>query len=1462
MNAKGRADMLRRIAADPSMSRRLRLRAVPSRALGLVFVATVLFLLWGAGSALAVKTHLLLSQTEVPGQEHEGSGIAYGDANGHLYVVNSISRVIYNFGPNGKLDPTTPQLTGAAGLEPFAVAVDNSGGTSNGTIWVGLVSEEAAQFSAAGAATGLKLTVASVPANGTAQGGGLPPVVNNGRFVPRAIAVDAAGNVYVGDIGGAASSIDKFSATGEFIAQLGAGLIGSIDGLAVDVSGHIWVAAAGSTEAGLGVGLYELTETGQCVEIACTPTDTQATLGVSADRSQGTIFTTVIDTFENGGSGHVNEYDEAGNLLGMSGASALRTPGAIAVSEPGGNVFVSDRAAKSIDTFGPVTILPDATTEAAMPVGSSTATFHGQVGAAGGPSATCLFQYVGEAEFQEEGFTQAQSVPCSTGPFSGEGLNPVTATVTELNGGTTYHYRVLATSANGSTPGEDITFITPGPTVGGTEAVGISEGAATLKATVNPNGAPATTYLFQYLTQAAFEAVGWIGATEVPGGMIGLSASGSGDLAAGKSAAAVADLNTASSAVGSGDLSEGSKEITALNIEEGTIEKGEPITGNGIPAGTTIVAIGSGTLELSAAANASETAVDLAAGSRVVTALNIEEGVFEVGMLIAGNGIPAGTTITAFGPGSLVLSTPAQASGTGVVLAAGSRVVKSLNIDEGEFRVGQTIVGPGIPPHTMIVGVTGGGTVLMLSANAGQTLAGAALSATEPLVAEQTISGLAPGTGYRFRVVATDSTGAKGAGPNSSFRTFSPAHPNLPDGRAYEQVSPVDKNGNDVQVEANAVQAAPDGDAVTFFSNSGLPGASGGQNFGVYQANRAPDDSGWTTEGLFPAASAGPLAQILGWSENLTETYASAKRVSEPSTLYQRARGGTLTPITTESVGTFPNNIAASSATGSVVYFESRPTEASKPKAYLWDRETGTVVLADVMNNGSGPSKGAFSGPYDWFINHSTEEASGAKRSYYTQASHVLSSDGSRAFFTEVGTGQLYVRENPFAEQSPVNGEICTEPTVKACTVRVSAPAEGMPDPETPAAFVGASADGSAVYFLDQGKLTADATATTERFELYRYQVESGDLTDLTVDPGSPFGADVQGIVGTIGDGSYIYFVANGVLAPGATQGSCSPQSIKGQCNLYVSHNGAVTFIAMLDASVSSETRELSDERDWTPTVLLGDNALYGSTSRTSADGRTLLFRSSRRLTSYQNEGVPELYLFHPGSSLLCVSCDPTETRPIGPASLQSPFNSAAVALGLKFGVLTRALSNEGTRVFFDSPDALVAGDTNGVDDVYEWEAPGTPGGSCEVAEENGGCLYLLSAGTSPSPSYFGDASADGSNAFFLTQQGLVRQDRDELFDMYDARVKGGIASQNEAEPPICKAEECPSPPGGSPSSPAVGSTAAQSGNPPRKHCKKGFRRVTKHGKEQCVKVKKNKKKAKKNHAAKKRRGHGKAGKK
>ena len=95
----------------------------------------------------------------------------------------------------------------------------------------------------------------------------------------------------------------------------------------------------------------------------------------------------------------------------------------------------------------------------------------------------------------------------------------------------------------------------------------------------------------------------------------------------------------------------------------------------------------------------------------------------------------------------------------------------------------------------------------------------------------------------------------------------------------------------------------------------------------------------------------------------------------------------------------------------------------------------------------------------------------------------------------------------------------------------------------------------------------------------------------------------------------------------------------------------------------------------------------------------------------------------------------------------------------------SRYLSDEG-RLFFNSPDELVAHAKNGKEDVYEYEPEGL--GSCHSSP---GCVALISSGESDHESAFLDASESGDDAFFLTNQPLVSADHDTSFDVYDARV-------------------------------------------------------------------------------------------
>ena len=123
-----------------------------------------------------------------------------------------------------------------------------------------------------------------------------------------------------------------------------------------------------------------------------------------------------------------------------------------------------------------------------------------------------------------------------------------------------------------------------------------------------------------------------------------------------------------------------------------------------------------------------------------------------------------------------------------------------------------------------------------------------------------------------------------------------------------------------------------------------------------------------------------------------------------------------------------------------------------------------------------------------------------------------------------------------------------------------------------------------------------------------------------------------------------------------------------------------------------------------------------------------------------------------------------------------------------------RYLTDSG-RLFFNALDALVPQDVNGNWDAYEREpagvgscAPGAPG-----FESNGeSCLGLISSGASAQESTFLDASDSGGDAFFLTSARLTPQDFDGARDIYDAHECTSASPclpQEAVAPPPCSTE-------------------------------------------------------------------------
>jgi hypothetical protein len=419
------------------------------------------------------------------------------------------------------------------------------------------------------------------------------------------------------------------------------------------------------------------------------------------------------------------------------------------------------------------------------------------------------------------------------------------------------------------------------------------------------------------------------------------------------------------------------------------------------------------------------------------------------------------------------------------------------------------------------------------------------------------------------------------------------------------------------------------------------------------------------------------------------------------------------------------------------------------------------------------------------------------------------------------------------------------------------------PGAEPAPSFQAASADGSRIFFTDYQRLTADSTASPAglKADLYECEVLEKEehlecrLTDLTVDAHAGESADVQGILpGTSEDGTTLYLVANGRLAEGAQAGRCHINSAQlgATCNLYLEryieeeeHKGKwqTTLIGALGQG---------DEPDWKAGGLQPGAGvdLARVTSSVTADGRYIAFMSNRPLTGYNNRDISssaadeEVFLYDAGTAtsparLSCVSCNPSGARPAGvfdtlesgegqgllvdrPKTWDERWLSGSVPGWTSYQLVqalyqSRYLSSGG-RVFFNSAEALVPQDKNGKEDVYEYEPPGV-GGCTESAPtfsvRSGGCVSLISSGTSLHETAFLDASASGNDVFFTTTAPLALRGEEAGFNVYDASVCGqpGTASclpesSGGTTTPCAEADTCRP---GSPGQAGFGTPASES---------------------------------------------------
>ena len=550
-----------------------------------------------------------------------------------------------------------------------------------------------------------------------------------------------------------------------------------------------------------------------------------------------------------------------------------------------------------------------------------------------------------------------------------------------------------------------------------------------------------------------------------------------------------------------------------------------------------------------------------------------------------------------------------------------------------------------------------------------------------------------------------------------------------------------------------------------------------------YQAFSPDLSAGILDSSPNPLAAGAPPGNVLYERASATGGYQPSFTAAAPNERYLEAHG----VLDDGELGEAIAYAGAAEGLGDVL-FEVNDALPSTPAALdggeeennLYDAATGRLYLVNVLPDGTPRPNATFGAPPE----------TGQESENGPDFSHVISANGARVFWTALQAKReegkisseepkaLYVRENG------------------STTVQVDA-TKGGSGPGGGGRFWTASSDGAKVFFTDAD--TAGLTKDTQPGSgenLYEYDVESGALSDLT--PSAD--ARVQGVVGSSEDGSYVYFVAGGALATGAQSQLCEPGE-PGEstgCNLYVYHVGAPTPIAFITTLAARDGHavapfgtggEHGNNGDWQPGLGL-------RTAQATPDGRHLVFMSSATLKTsefpdgYPNEGMQEVYLYDAESAALtCVSCGPGDEPP--PVAGEVAQGAAAfVPVSHSNTYMQRFISENGNRVFFDSPEPLVPEDGNGRQDVYEWERDGE--GSCETGP---GCVYLLSGGTSAAASWLLDASASGEDVFIATRAQLSSVDQNDAYDVYDAHVGAPQAVAPAACPPSAPSTCQPQPP-------------------------------------------------------------------
>jgi hypothetical protein len=600
-----------------------------------------------------------------------------------------------------------------------------------------------------------------------------------------------------------------------------------------------------------------------------------------------------------------------------------------------------------------------------------------------------------------------------------------------------------------------------------------------------------------------------------------------------------------------------------------------------------------------------------------------------------------------------------------------------------------------------------------------------------------------------------------------------------PDGRAYELVTPVDKNGSVPQFPTGGLSpfgfigfgaitdASDDGEGLLWYGLLPLPMTTNGLPMS-YESRRTP--GGWVTQ----AASPDPTDEVPSiaslslvgdaTADHRTRIIPSTQRYDAANQapwgrrdVYRQDAGGLLTWLTRPAGGGSPTTteivpyVGRDATANHALFLSFEPlvpaAAASLAGHSLYDYTGDQPVLVNVRDDGVTPvtACGATLG------GGSPSSSTGGS------ISRGVSADGSRIYFTSPEPGA--------SGDASCSARKALYLRTGGTTVHVSLSQRAVPDSLAlrDAFFQGASSAGDIVYFSSANALTDDAANGTvnTNLKIYRYDVATRVLRLVT--PNTVVQPVVRGIIHVSDDGERIYFIATAMLVPG--------EGITGQPNLYTWKDGQIDFIATLTGSTDQAS-------------LLGFDTARPIDA--TPDGERIAFVSRSDIGGYTVADRRQVFVYDAGTrALTCVSC-PRTGVPSGNAALQRDAEGRIIPTSTE----PRNLLDGGQTVLFDTNTSLVPEDDNGTFDVYQWRD---------------GEVQLVSDGHGSEPSFYVDASADGRSLFFSSGNRLVPQDTNVDSDMYVARIGGGFPAP-PSPPGPCTDDACQGEPTPVPNLPSVAS--------------------------------------------------------